>query len=1065
LQKNILTTNLLTKSLMILPMEKKSFTYGCYSPRFLRFLFVLALSIIPAIAMAQQPIKGVVKDAETKDPLPGVTVRASSTNVTITNEKGEFSISASPGDVIRFLYLSFKTKDYKVTGKEGFLDISLFENLIALQNVVVEAGIIKRDRQGFTGSYSSFSKEELKSTGNINLIQSLKSLDPAFVVVENNLSGSNPNALANIELRGQTSMNITSIQDEAAVASNLPLFILDGFEASLQEINDLDINRVESITILKDAGSTAIYGLKGANGIVVIETVRPTAGKFFVSYNGDFQVATPDLSVYNMMNAAEKLEFERLAGRYNWRPGEDWDVYIPVLGFNGDGAEQRKYFDRLKNVMSGVDSDWLSEPVRVAFTQAHSITISGGEKALLFDVGVNYKNNPGVMKGSVRDTYGGNVKLVYRGIEGLSIQNNLYVSGTTSSEGAWGSFSDFVNANPYYLKREADGTIPKYLDRMSSRENDKDVTTIAVNPLYNATLNTRHDNKIFTITNNTSIDWTITRELLMRAGLGLKRSTSNPVDFIDPSHSRFDAVTYDKKGSYTGGTRSAWSYNANVSLNYLKSIEKNNFTVIGRYNVEESSTLSESYTAVGFPEGAVGYPSYAFSYQPDQRPTYSEQKRRNLGLVGAFNYNYGYRYLFDLNYNLDGSTNFGKNRRFQSFWSVGLGWNIHKENFIKDLNWLKELKLRGTYGSNGSQDISVNTNSIYAFYVGSNYFGQSSYLSQVGNLNLRWKVVKKMSAGLDAGLLNNNLRFNFDVYKHTADPQIVILDQRPSTGVAAYPYNLGFLKTKGYEFRVYYNVINRVEDRFLVSLRFTGGHNKDTYGGFEESLHSLNEAYKKEENSSLSMNSLQHYEDGRSSSDIWAVRSLGIDPATGREVFQAKDGTPTFAYNPDDRVVIANTRPDIQGIFGFTVRYKKIMLNANLRYYVGAYAYNNALYNKVENIIGSNIVFNQDKRALYDRWHNPGDVSQFKRIFMVITDADRTPRSSRFIQKNDYLRGESVKLTWDFTGEKWLKTLNLKDFSVSLSMEDFFNLYSIKIERGTDYPFQRSVVMNLSARF
>ncbi|MDR3219739.1 MAG: SusC/RagA family TonB-linked outer membrane protein [Dysgonamonadaceae bacterium] len=1030
----------------------------------LKFLCVLVFAFTPLVAIAQQAIKGVVTDAETKGPLPGVTIKTAKSAAT-SDGNGQFTITAAEGDVITFLFIGFKTQEYKVTGKEDLLKITLQEDVKLMQEVVIEAGIVKRDKMGFTGSYTAISKEELKSIGNTNLIQSLKSLDPAFVIVENGLSGSNPNVMANIEIRGQTTMNISSVQDEASATQtgNLPLFILDGFEATLQEINDLNINRVESITILKDAGSTAIYGSKGANGVVVIETLRPASGKFFVSYSGDFQLAAPDLSVYNMMNAAEKLEFERLAGRYSYMYGDGYDVSIPTI--DDWYTNQSSYYERLAWVQSGVDSYWLNEPVRLAFTQAHSLTLSGGEKNLLFNVGFNYKNNPGVMKGSARDTYGGNIKLVYRGVEGLSIQNNISLSGTNAAEGPWGSFSDFVNANPYYRKREADGTIPKYLDIFENFLNTDNTQIIAVNPLYNATLNTRHDKNIFNLTNNTSLDWTINSSLLLRASLSLKRNTENKIDFVDPRHSSFDNDTYDKKGTYKSAYTSYWSYKANASVNYLKSIGQNNITAIGRYNIEETNETAEAFKAIGFPEGAVGYPSYAFSYDPGKRPDYSTSKTRILGLIGIFNYNYNFRYLFDVTYNMDGSTNFGRNKRFQSFWSAGMGWNIHREAFAKDWAWLTELKLRGSYGTNGNQNINVTTSSIYSYYVGSNIFGQSSYLSQVGNPDLRWQVVEKLSAGLDAGLLDNNLKITLDAYRHLTDPQIVVLGQRPSTGVSYYPLNLGYLKTEGYEFKVFYNIINRPKDELLLSVRATGGHTKGTYGGFANSLEQLNEAYKQEDNSELLLQSLQHYFDGNSPEDIWAVRSLGIDPATGLEIFQTKDGKPTTVYNPDDRVVVANSRPDIEGIVGFTIRYKKLMLNTNLRYSMGAHTFNTALFRKVENISRESMVYNQDKRALYDRWKETGDISEFKSIEMVTRPTERTPVSSRFVQKNNYLRGESAKLTWNFTGEKWLKSVRLQDLSLSLSMEDFFNLTSIQVERSTDYPFQRSVIMNLSALF
>ncbi|MDR1783752.1 MAG: SusC/RagA family TonB-linked outer membrane protein [Dysgonamonadaceae bacterium] len=1020
--------------------------------KLLKFLFFSFFALCPLISFAQTTITGVVKDFEMKEPMIGVVVNVkSTTNATTTDIDGKFSIRASEGSIIQFSMLGYKKLEKKVTAKEKEWEIILEPDETVLQEVVVEAGIIKRDKVGFTGSFQSFNTEELKSVSKMNVLKSLKSLDPSFVMLDNLDLGSDPNALPNIEIRGQSSLSLTDVQDEASVASNTPLFILDGFEATLQEINDLDVNRIESITILKDAGSTAIYGSKGANGVVVIETVKPKAGKVFISYNGDFQLAVPDLSVYNMMNAEEKLLFEVLSHRYDY--SESGDVTTnPQLGSDETASRQAQYFRNLERVQSGVDTYWLSEPVRIAFTQGHSVSVSGGENQLQYSVGVNYKSNQGVMKDEYRNTYGGNVKLIYRGIEGLSISNNLFVSGSHGHAGSWGSFEDFVNANPYYTKYNEDGTIPKYLDEYGSN--------YAANPLYNASLLTRSDNEGLTVTNNTAFDWNIMKGLLIRGSLGLKKSSTNSVNFVDPRNTTFDNTTYDKKGTYTSSYSVTQSYNANLSVNYLKSINNNNFTLIARGSVEESNYYNEGLTAVGFPEGAVGFPSQSFSYKPDSRPSYTEKITRTAGFVSAFNYNYAYRYLLDFNYNLDGSTNFGKNKRFQNFWSAGLGWNVHREPFAKDWKWLNELKLKATYGTTGNQTGNYVTTSIFSYYVGNNFFGQSSYLSSLGNPNLRWQVVENLSGGVDVGLLDNNLKLNFEVYKKITDPLVIPLEQKASSGVSSYPVNLGYLDTKGYEFRVYYNVVH-TED-FLLGLRFVGSHNYSIYGGFADALSYLNDAYQSDKNPNQSLKSLQRYEDGRSPQDLWAVRSLGIDPATGREVFLTKDGEPTYIYDPDDRVVIANSRPDLEGSGGFTVRYKKIMLSANLRYSFGAYKYNSALFNKVENISSTNIIYNQDKRALYERWHQAGDIAYYKKAGL---SNNSTPTSSRFIQKDNYLRGESFQLTWNFTGDKWLEKCSLKDLSISLSMEDFFNLYSIKIERGITDPFQRAVSLNLSARF
>jgi hypothetical protein len=317
--------------------------------------------------------------------------------------------------------------------------------------------------------------------------------------------------------------------------------------------------------------------------------------------------------------------------------------------------------------------------------------------------------------------------------------------------------------------------------------------------------------------------------------------------------------------------------------------------------------------------------------------------------------------------------------------------------------------------------------------------------------------------GVDLLILDGKLKLTFDVYAHHTDPLVVQLDMKPSTGVPNYPLNLGFLDTKGFEFGTSYTLIERQSDKLFASIRITGSRNMSVYGGFRDALDGLNNAYKEMANSNQSLLSLEKFEDGNSPSDLWAVRSLGIDPATGREIFLTKKGEQTYVYSPDDRVVIANSRPWMQGIVGLNIRYKSLTAYFNFRYYAGAHSYNSALFNKVENITRSNIVYNQDKRALYDRWKKEGDVAQFRGI--GITDVPMTPVSSRFIQKESYFRGESVNIRWSFANEDWLNKIKVRDLTVGISMSDIFTVTSIKLERGIDYPFQRSVSMNVSLRF
>jgi hypothetical protein len=248
-------------------------------------------------------------------------------------------------------------------------------------------------------------------------------------------------------------------------------------------------------------------------------------------------------------------------------------------------------------------------------------------------------------------------------------------------------------------------------------------------------------------------------------------------------------------------------------------------------------------------------------------------------------------------------------------------------------------------------------------------------------------------------------------------------------------------------------------------VRLTGNTYRSEYGGFGAALENLNNEFKSDGSikATLNPNSLIRYQDGSSPTALWAVRSLGIDPATGNEVFLTKDGLPTSTYSIDDRVEIADSQPDIRGIVGIGFRYKKIIANFNFGYSIGGYRFNSALFNKVENISTSNIVYNQDRRALYDRWQKPGDETQFKSISNI--NAVETQMSSRFIQRDNYFNAESGKISWDFSKDRWLKFTGVEDLRVSLAMSDLFRMSTIRQERGIDYPFERSVTMGISARF
>ena len=402
----------------------------------------------------QRVAKGVVVDVQGL-PLPGVTVLLKGTTLgTSTDMDGKFTLSFpnTAGTVLQFSFIGMKTTEVTFSG-QAELKIVLEEETTQMDEVVV-TGIFERKSESFTGSATTYKKEDLKMMGSQNILQSLKTLDPSFHITPNNEFGSDPNKLPDIDIRGKTS--IVNLKEDYAVDPNQPLFILDGFEVDLQTIVDLNMERVASVTILKDAASTAIYGSRAANGVVVVETKRPAPGTLRLSYNGDLTVQMPDLSDYNMMNAAEKLEFEWLTGYYTKTSNEEYLV-----------DRMNLYNQRLKNVQSGVDTYWLSEPVRTGFSHKHNMYVEGGDDAMLYGVGLSYNGTQGVMKQSGRDVLSFNIDLRYR--KGKFSFDNKFTLDYTESQNAPQSFSVYVQTNPYYPK-DYEGSVPKYLEESSVDE-------------------------------------------------------------------------------------------------------------------------------------------------------------------------------------------------------------------------------------------------------------------------------------------------------------------------------------------------------------------------------------------------------------------------------------------------------------------------------------------------------------------------------------------------------------------------------------------------------------------
>lgn len=1027
--------------------QLKSVLYGLLNPYHLEYVIQNKTIVIrdaspqpnaaEQTAPAGQDVRGKVVDDLSKEPLPGASiVLQGTTRNAITDKDGNFLLSnVNAGQAIVISYIGYNKLTIVVQDNQPVINAQMVPVKNNLTDVVITGTGINRKRESFTGAAETFSGDKLKTIGNRNVLESLRTLDPAFVTVENNIQGSNPNTPPTIEVRGKTTISNADLNNQYSANTNQPLFILDGFESDLQTIYDLDMNRIQSITLLKDAASTALYGSKAANGVVVVETKKPLPGQLQANYTADLSLDVPDLSSYNLMNASEKLQFEKLSGIY--------DVPYVDSKWSGDSL----YNARLAKIASGVNTDWLSMPVHMGFTERHSLQLAGGSNELLFQAGVDYRDQNGVMKGSDRDTWGGHINLAYRKGK-INVNNILTINNLVSNESPYGEFSNFAQANPYYPKTNADGGLSPYLDPGIN---------LSPNPLYNASLRSINRSKTFGMNDNLQAIYTVSKYFRLQGGLSLAKSNSSGVVFIPPNNTQYSGQPSSQQGSYTNTLSDNNSFNAFMMASYARVIGKNEITVNVRGDIQSTTTNGSVFQAVGFPYGTDGNPAFAYGYPTGGRPTASTITLHNTGLLGSVNYAYDSRYLVDATYRLDGSSTFGSNNLYQPFFAVGLGWNLHRETFLQSVNWINLLKLRANMGYTGNENLGQFTSqSVYTFLQGANLFGQGLSLTSLGNPNLSWQNTLQKSYGADFQFLDGRISGYVEYFDKSTNPLAIVANGAlpSSTGVNDnYVLNVGKLNTKGYDFNLHVSPVYDLKNRIIWTLGVTGQKAWSRYEDIGNSLSVLNKLEQ-------ANNGLIRYQDGYSPDDIWAVVSRGIDPATGNEIFQKKDGTVSFSYDPNDIVKVGNTQPSIQGVLSTSFVYKNFSAGVNVRYSLNGYVMNTALYNKVENISTTSLIYNQDKRALYDRWQKPGDISQFKGISVRST----SPISSRFVEKDNHFDGESFNVSYRMVGP-WLKNLGIQTLNLTAYANEIFRIETIKSERGTSYPYARTVAFSLNASF
>ena len=991
---------------------------------------------------AEVTLKGKVIDAADGYPIIGASVVVDGTKLgAITDVDGNFELKIPKKKcdiVISCIGYEDEVMVYTLNNASSFGRIVMSANAEQLADVVV-TGVYERKRESFTGSSATFKTDELKAVGSSNVLQSLKTLDPSFKMMENTQFGSNPNMMPDLEIRGKSS--VVGLKEEYGTDPNQPLFILDGFETTLETIMNLNMNRIASVTLLKDAASTAIYGSKASNGVVVVETKAPARGRLQLSYKGDFGLSLADLSDYNLMNAREKLEFETLAGVYKDNSGN------PLAQIRLDGLRN----ERLKEIERGVDTYWLSEPIRPGFTHKHNIYAEGGEDKIRYGIGLSLGNVAGVMKDSDRRTLEGNVDLIYRTGK-FQFSNKLSINWLNVSNPTV-SFAEYAYANPYYRKYNALGGVDRYLYYPEDGVDDYPVA----NPLWNQHLNSWDRATGFGFTNNFIFEWFVTEGLRFRAKFGLTKQDDDEQSRFSPLDTQFDGVGETEKGLFSHTQINEMVYEGDAAITFGKLFAKKHMVnAVGGFNFSSNGRKIYGYSANGFTDDQFDAPSFANGYPVGDSPDYSESLKRAASFYINGGYVYDDRYLLDFNYRLDGASMFGTGNRFRNTWSVGTGWNIHKEPFMKGTDFFSLLKIRGSVGNPGNQNFSAyQAFSTYKFNGWmTNVFGTGVILNALGNTELAWQETTNYDIGTDMTFWGDRVNVSFDYYwKHT-DPLLAIITTPGSMGVTSVAMNAGSQKTQGWEAILRISPIYRPSEGINWNISINATSSRSVYANIGDSFSALNESGK------ASLAGTTRYYDGGSPTAIWAVRSAGIDPATGRELFIKKDGTYSFTYDVNDEVVVGDSQPKVEGLVGTMLYYKGLSVGCYFRYRWGGQVFNSSLFQKVENIGTQDVYNNQDKRALYDRWSETNREAYFKGISLV----QKTEKSSRFVMDDNSFVGESFNIGYEFP-DRIARRMRLGALNVQMTMTDVFRATSVRVERGIDYPFARTVTMSLGVTF
>ena len=933
-------------------------------------------------------------------------------------------------------------------------------------------GLYQRPFEHFSGAATVVTGAELRKINPLNFVEALKYYAPSFIATRNNNYGDDPNIPASVKIRGaynfpasatvasHTGVAATGVQLDPSVGDfvangianpDQPVILLNGVQVALQTALDIDINHIERVIVLKDASAATLYGVRGGNGVLLIQTKQPQRGVLNITYSGQVQVASADLSSYQPLNASEKLQLEQAAGLFTGNPA--------------------LYQSRMNQVKKGINTDWLGIATRTGVGTKHYLSLDGGDDDINYGLNFSYNDVQGVMKGSKRQVanFGG---FISTRLKNAVISNYITYTKLNSANSPYGSLADYAYQNPYWNPYDSvTGKMTKILEEYTHMGN----TVRFYNPAYNASLSTKDERTYGRLSNLTSVNWNIGYGLRFSGRFSISKQSDEENIFLPPSHTVFASLSptnYSSRGLYSQTASDFLTWEGALNLHYTKKKGLHLFYTSAGLLAQETKSESTGIQVAGFTSDKMSDLAYGNSYSTSL-PATGMITTRLASAYGNVTYSFDNRYQFEVTGNADESSQFGKNNLIAPHWSVGASWNLHQERFFHANNILNQLRIRGSIGTAGSQFFqSYLGNTYYNYYTNQQYIrlrgglsdigvGLGAYLSGYANDNLEAPQTQKQNIGFDAVLLQNRLFVKADLYRNKTTKIVLPVPSPASTGFLNFNYydNLGAIENKGMELDVTYAIIQNTTKGIFWSVRVNGIHNEDQVLSTSSYIDSVNRR-----NNSTSVDQTRpqpRYIAGQSLTGIWAVRSLGIDPATGQEKFVKADGSQTFTWNAADKILAGDFTPEWQGSFGTSVTVKNISAGIYLNYQVGASYYNQTLADKLEN---ADINYNVDQRAASNRWQRAGDLALYKALSVNGMATSPTYATTRFVEKADLLNCSAISLDYSLP-QNIASKIKAKSAKLGFIANNVFQSGGIQAEKGINYPFQRMYTFSVTTSF